>query len=259
MIEENMLRGSLVSSNEAKGGLGFKGERGYSAYEIAVLHGYEGTEQDWIDHFGLDLTDYIQTSDVIDSTTSTSTNYPLSANQGKNLKDDIGDLTDLQTSVTTDLVSAINENQGNIEALDEKTTPVYCKATITTQPTVATNYYVPLNDFRINTGNFTFQDGGIKIPAGINHIRISGSVFLNNFPGGANYLWTKIYRVRGTTTDHISGSINNSTASFISSSVPEVITNVEEGDIIKLMADSPNGGQIRAYGPNTWLMVEKVD
>jgi hypothetical protein len=99
---ENMLRGSLTSTTDAKGVLGFKGERGYSAYEIAVLHGYEGTEQDWIDHFGLDLTDYIQTSDVIDSTTSTSTSYPLSANQGKNLKDNIdtiedaiGDLTNI--------------------------------------------------------------------------------------------------------------------------------------------------------------------
>lgn len=66
MIEENMLRGSLVSSNEAKGGLGFKGERGYSAYEIAVQNGYEGTEQEWIDHFGLDLTDYVKTSDILD-------------------------------------------------------------------------------------------------------------------------------------------------------------------------------------------------
>lgn len=52
MIEENMLRGSLVSSNEAKGGLGFKGERGYSAYEIAVQNGFIGTEQDWLATLG---------------------------------------------------------------------------------------------------------------------------------------------------------------------------------------------------------------
>ena len=103
------------------------------------------------------------------------------------------------------------------------------------------------------------ENGGIKIPSGINHVRISGSVFLNNFPGGQNYLWTKIYRRRGSTDDFISGVINNSTNTFISSSVPEVITNVQEGDIIRLMADSPNGGKIRAYATNTWLMVEKVD
>lgn len=256
---ENMLRGSLTSTTDAKGVLGFKGERGYSAYEIAVLHGYEGTEQDWIDHFGLDLSNYVQTSDVIDSTTSTSTNYPLSANQGKNLKDDIGDLTDLETVEKNDLVSAINENQGNIEALDEKTTPMYCKATITTEVTSGSNYYVPLNDMVRLVGDFTLQDGGIRIPSGINHIKINGSVFLNNFPGGTNYLWTKIYRQRGTVSDMIGGVLSNSTATFVSACVPEVITNVQEGDIIKLMADSPNGGKVRPYNTNTWLYVEKVD
>lgn len=35
---ENLLRGSL----------GFKGERGYSAYEIAVKNGFEGTEREWL-------------------------------------------------------------------------------------------------------------------------------------------------------------------------------------------------------------------
>lgn len=62
----NMLRGSLTSTTDAKGVLGFKGERGYSAYEIAVKNGYQGTEQEWIDHFGLDLTDYVKTSDILD-------------------------------------------------------------------------------------------------------------------------------------------------------------------------------------------------
>lgn len=151
--------------------------------------------------------------------------------------------------------SNMNEIKNAVNSLEAQ----YCIGTITTQPTVETNYYVPLNDFDINTGNFTFQDGGIKIPSGINHIKVSGSVFLNNFPGGTNYLWAKIYRVRGATNDLISGSLNNSTASFISASVPEVITNVQENDIIKLMADSPNGGTIRMHGSNTWLMVEKID
>ena len=63
---ENMLRGSLTSTTDAKGVLGFKGETGMSAYELAVKNGYQGTEQEWIDHFGLDLTDYIKTSEVFD-------------------------------------------------------------------------------------------------------------------------------------------------------------------------------------------------
>ena len=32
--------------------LGFKGERGYSAYEVAVKNGFEGTEQDWLATLG---------------------------------------------------------------------------------------------------------------------------------------------------------------------------------------------------------------
>lgn len=81
------MEGELYNVQEGlEGELGFKGERGYSAYEIAVLHGYEGTEQDWIDHFGLDLSGYVQTSDVIDNLTSEYTTHPLSAKQGKELK-----------------------------------------------------------------------------------------------------------------------------------------------------------------------------
>lgn len=34
-----------------KGQLGWKGERGYSAYEIAVQNGYEGTEEEWAESF----------------------------------------------------------------------------------------------------------------------------------------------------------------------------------------------------------------
>lgn len=39
-------------SNALKGTLGFKGERGYSAYEVAVQNGYEGTVQDWLATLG---------------------------------------------------------------------------------------------------------------------------------------------------------------------------------------------------------------
>lgn len=48
------MAGILVgnsSSNEAVGSLGFKGETGDSAYEIAVKHGYTGTEAQWADDF----------------------------------------------------------------------------------------------------------------------------------------------------------------------------------------------------------------
>ena len=41
--------------SEARGILGFKGERGYSAYEIAVQNGFIGTEQDWLAQLGTSI------------------------------------------------------------------------------------------------------------------------------------------------------------------------------------------------------------
>ncbi len=38
--------------NEARGILGFKGERGYSAYEVACQNGYVGSESDWLAQLG---------------------------------------------------------------------------------------------------------------------------------------------------------------------------------------------------------------
>ena len=95
----NMLRGSLTSTTDAKGVLGFKGERGYSNYEIYVKNGGTMTEQEWLDHFGVDLTDYIKTSEV---------------------NAIVGDLEDLETTDKTDVVSAINELNTNINSLDDR-------------------------------------------------------------------------------------------------------------------------------------------
>ena len=75
-----------MTKRALEGNLGYKGERGYSAYEIAVQEGYEGTEEEWINHFGLDLSGYVQTDDVVDDLTHEYTTRPLSAKQGKVLK-----------------------------------------------------------------------------------------------------------------------------------------------------------------------------
>lgn len=122
------------SSNIVEGSLGFKGERGYSAYEIAVQNGYIGTEEEWLEHLAGETTNYVSTSDVVDNLTSTYTTRPLSANQGKQLKalvdskaspsaitaledeiydnvytkTDIGSIPSLNTSVKSSIVGAIN-------------------------------------------------------------------------------------------------------------------------------------------------------
>ena len=37
-----------------KGKLGYKGERGFSTYELAVQHGFEGTEEEWLQTLGIE-------------------------------------------------------------------------------------------------------------------------------------------------------------------------------------------------------------
>jgi len=88
-----------------------KGERGYSAYELYVQNGGTLTEEEWLDEFlnadnfynksEIDdlLDDKINTTDIIDNVTSTNTNKPLSANQGKVLK---GLIDDTYTKTETD-------------------------------------------------------------------------------------------------------------------------------------------------------------
>lgn len=99
----NMLRGSLTSNTSSKGTLGFKGERGYSNYEIYVKNGGTMTEQEWLDHFGVDLTGYCKTSEMTSYVNTTT-----------------GDLEELETTDKTDLVSAINELNTNINSLDDR-------------------------------------------------------------------------------------------------------------------------------------------
>lgn len=75
-----------------------KGERGYSAYDLYVQSGGTLTEEQWLDAF-LNANNYysktetdtllgakVNTSDIKDNLTSTDTDKPLSAKQGKELK-----------------------------------------------------------------------------------------------------------------------------------------------------------------------------
>ena len=58
--------------NEARGILGFKGERGYSAYEVAVQNGFIGTEADWLATLGTS-THFMQTKTMYTTESEEST------------------------------------------------------------------------------------------------------------------------------------------------------------------------------------------
>lgn len=127
--------------------------------------------------------------------------------------------------------------------------------TISDSQLISTNSQVIFNQNILEQGNFTLLNGNIIIGENINHIRVSGSVFVENWAGSTNYLWNRVKK----NSTYISGSINGSTGSFLSASIPYIIIDVEENDIISLIVDSPSGGTLRSGSANTWLCIEKID
>jgi hypothetical protein len=61
-MSDYYLRGKLIP----------KGERGYSAYEIAVQHGFIGTEQEWLDSLAAG-----ESASIVQEIASTSSNATI--------------------------------------------------------------------------------------------------------------------------------------------------------------------------------------
>lgn len=143
-----------------------------------------------------------------------------------------------------------------INGITDKT-PNYCVATTTdSTQTVSSYYIININKIEWGNGNFTLSNNGIKIGAGIHHVRISGAFFIDSWPSGYNYIWGQIL-LNGY---KVSGSILSSGASYISIVIPTTIISVKENDIITFIADAPVGqGTIRNGVDNTWLCIEKID
>lgn len=158
-----------------------------------------------------------------------------------------------------EIKNGVNSLETSVDVLETKTTLKYCVATTNSASTISANFYVPINTITQNEGGFTIQDGGIKIPAGVTRIRTSGSVFIDEWVGGNAYLWGKIVRWRGNSELGICNSIASGSSSYLSASIPSSVIDVQENDIIKLMADSGSGGKIRPYTDSTWICIEKVE
>lgn len=65
-----------------RGVLGFKGERGYSAYESALLNGFVGTEQDWLATLG--TSSHFNEESVIHTSTAGQTSFDLPSSYTSN-------------------------------------------------------------------------------------------------------------------------------------------------------------------------------
>ena len=67
--------------NYLKGMIGWKGERGYSAYDVAVQNGFAGTEKDWLASLG--TAEYLSRVEEEITPTSAGTSFVISSNISK--------------------------------------------------------------------------------------------------------------------------------------------------------------------------------
>ena len=68
-----------IEQKKLIGNIGYKGERGYSAYEIAVKNGFVGTEEEWLEQIissTYDAIEYINNKTTAINSSSTDTQYP---------------------------------------------------------------------------------------------------------------------------------------------------------------------------------------
>lgn len=154
--------------NNLEAQLGFKGERGDSAYEIAVQNGYEGTEAEWADSF-LNSDNYYNKSEVkglvIDNLTSETTDQPLSAKQGKVLKGLIDEKADGSTTYSkAEINSLLNDKADTSDVIiKDNIVCIFHKFTIP----ASTTYY---------TGQIAFPNGFSKKNCVILSTMVKGGV-----------------------------------------------------------------------------------
>lgn len=217
-----VLRGSLAYK-EGKGAIGFKGEEGDSAYVIAVRNGYQGSEEEWVNHFGLDLSGYLQGTDVIDNLTSTYTTRPLSANQGKALKTAVdtkintADIVDNLTSTSTTVPLSANQGRNLKNYIDSNTQSIGEVADLhTTDKTNTVNAINELQgkledtgwiDITLSSGTTTGIYGGkpqyrkigdhVFLRGGIAFTKGSSTYTVSNLPSGIIPV-NPIYRMEAT-------------------------------------------------------------
>lgn len=131
----------------------------------------------------------------------------------------------------------------------------YIIATISEAPTISSSYKVPLDLIIRKKGNLFLQDGYVEIGYDVSLISVSGSMFVDNWPGGSAYIWGQICK----NDVPVSGSINTGPGSFLSASIPPMIIKVTKGDKISMIADSPGGGSLRNGTYNTWLNIQVLE
>ena len=118
---------------------------------------------------------------------------------------------------------------------------------------------IPLDTVVYKKGEkFTLENNKIKIGAGVTAIRVSATIFVNDFIG-TGYAWGKImkngtYEVATAIMPTITGA-----SPYGSTCMPSTIVPVKEGDLINLRMEQTVRDEISVRGgvSNTFLFIEE--
>lgn len=136
------------------------------------------------------------------------------------------------------------------------TEPNYIVATISSAQKATGNARIPLDTIVEQSGTkFSLVSGAVKVRKGVSKVRISASIFVDNWIAGASYGWGKI-RKNGS---NVAGTINSSSAAHMSTPIATTIISVKSGDLLEIVFEGPAETIARAGRTNTWLCVESIE
>ena len=159
-------------------------------------------------------------------------------------------LIEFENKPSTDTPINANNLNHNFEEVNEKD---YILTTIDNNMQVATNTKILLNTVVSSKGNSFSLDttnNEIVIGSDVSKVEISANCFVEV---RSNYVWLQVLNGNNM----VASTLVNSDY-FVSTPIPSIIVNVQENDRIKLICDSPAGGQIRSTSQYIYLQIKKV-
>lgn len=155
------------------------------------------------------------------------------------LENNIGDLTDLETSDTSSIVNSINEVKRENNINSSYAAASYAGSAISGSDSSFSGF----DTFRSN-GNLTPTSSGITIGADINYILVSGAMILQNGSSSYNLAYSGITK-NGNTIEILFTELRNSNGAQGFISLPVTIIPVEEGDVIAIYSNGATTTNIR--------------
>lgn len=178
-----------------------------------------------------------------------------------NAQPDIADINKVTADDMNEIKTAHNDTDSTVSQLQTDVSSLknfdYCVATISSQQTASSDYTIQLDTISSTDNSmFSLSSGKIVIGSGVNTIKVSSAIFLQNMTVG-DYCWGQIGvegKFEATSIISFAQSMG-----FMTCVIPERIIEVEQGDILYIKADVPQGGTIRSGNHQTWVQIEKIN